>query len=314
MIINEYIYVDVARVESYFLQVSDPVKYEKVPIWKVAFGISGPKVEGTQNQNGREFTQHEKIVKLAVCLSESKSNDFCLQRLKARRALLPLTITSQKDKSLAMWICWEEKYPGFGYLIEDYHNDDKKRSDWSGRTALQMLFSDIAMEQIEKSNTELTKNKEAAEWEFKLSSPAPKNYDERVNLINAYCIKHNILNHPLIIDTFSNHDDTFSCKATSDRKKFNIDMIGDVEYYNESARNTLKIERNLERELAYQFATTPFTLLKEWGATIAEEREIDVLYRIRDTMIESSVSGGQGAVIGYPIVIAASPSTLIADE
>jgi hypothetical protein len=61
----EYLYVDERRLDAYFEQISSPVKYEKIPTWRVGLQIAGPSVEGVQARPSRPFTTHEKI--RAVC-------------------------------------------------------------------------------------------------------------------------------------------------------------------------------------------------------------------------------------------------------
>jgi hypothetical protein len=101
----EYLYVDTPRLDRYYDQISSPVQYDKVPVWKVAFGLAGPSVEATQQRSGRAPSLHEKIQKfidyvqdhdLAGCertslFSHRKPNadrPFIVESITARRAHL----------------------------------------------------------------------------------------------------------------------------------------------------------------------------------------------------------------------------------
>jgi hypothetical protein len=41
--LSEYLYIDRKRLEMYFEQMSSPVTYDKVSVWKVALGLLVPK-------------------------------------------------------------------------------------------------------------------------------------------------------------------------------------------------------------------------------------------------------------------------------
>lgn len=314
MKLNEYLFVDGARIDSYFEQISEPVKYDKVPIWKLAFGLGGPKVESTQNRTGRQYTRHEKISEIVRFVKQNGSPEFVLSSFIAQKAFLPPKIAKLKFfAGLSIWICRNNYSSGFAYLIEDFRKEDDEGKEWSGGTALQMLFSEFGGRMEEEMQKTVKSNKGLKEWHIELDKPLPppSDYQGRIDLIDSLCKKLRISNEEIVIDNLHNVDDYCSGKASSGKYKFQIQLIGESYVFKKSAWNQMIVNRDFSREAAYLFATNPIELLSLWGAKIAEERKIDVLYRIRHTLIENSVSEGQDALIGYPIVIASTPSSLV---
>lgn len=57
----EYIYVDDARLDSYFEQAANPVAYDNVPTYQGTVGLTGPTVTVGAQRYPRPFTRHEKV-------------------------------------------------------------------------------------------------------------------------------------------------------------------------------------------------------------------------------------------------------------
>ena len=53
MSLIEYIYIDKSRIDGYFEQISDPVRYDKVPVWNASLGLTGPRAEASQTRQGQ---------------------------------------------------------------------------------------------------------------------------------------------------------------------------------------------------------------------------------------------------------------------
>lgn len=141
----EYLYVDGARLDHYFEQISGPVTFEKVPTFGGSVALTGPSVSASQTAHGREFTRYEKIVALEAHLSKGgylgtdrpelmRSHGtepvFRSEICKATRALIP-----NDQAPLALWICdppdvqdAKGLIPGPLYLIENFRSAD---TDWS---------------------------------------------------------------------------------------------------------------------------------------------------------------------------------------
>src|SRR5262245_35625185 len=71
----EYLYVDDTRLDSYIEQIGPPVTYDKVPVWKAEFGLTGPKAAASQERHARTPTRHEKIVTLLDHLEQENLID-----------------------------------------------------------------------------------------------------------------------------------------------------------------------------------------------------------------------------------------------
>lgn len=164
--IIEYLYIDQARLNSYFEQISDPVAYDKVPHWKVALGLTGPKTEAMQARPGRAYTRHEKLKKLLTYLKDRRQlstrrlahlldeeTQFTIESMDARRAHIPARKGIPNFDGLNIWVSPKSDPqpklyefvpdPGALFLIEDYQCDDD--NIWwdviSGYSSLLILVS-----------------------------------------------------------------------------------------------------------------------------------------------------------------------------
>ena len=151
MTFAEYIYIDKRRLNSYFEQISPPVKYDKVSAWSIEVGLTGPKGQGTQARMGRPFTEHEKITLLFGDLTRHSTEHlpnvmdavrrswpgdwagFAFESLKTRRVVLPRGDITLDFGDIAVWVCepttrWVRDlttthYSGtalWRHLVEDY--------------------------------------------------------------------------------------------------------------------------------------------------------------------------------------------------
>jgi hypothetical protein len=84
MSLVEYLYVDEKRLDSYFEQISSPVAYDKVPVWKAGLSVTTLGADATQSRFPRPFTTYEKIAKVKEYL---ESNDLVgtLSHLRSSR-------------------------------------------------------------------------------------------------------------------------------------------------------------------------------------------------------------------------------------
>jgi hypothetical protein len=69
---QEHIYIDKRRLDSYIEQVRSPLTTDKIPMWNVELSLTGPKVGGTQQRPVRPLTTHEKLTCLLDHLREKK--------------------------------------------------------------------------------------------------------------------------------------------------------------------------------------------------------------------------------------------------
>jgi hypothetical protein len=164
-VLTEYLYCDKQRLDSYFEQISNPVAYDKVPIWKAALGITGPSVEGTQSRPGRPFTLHEKVQKIVSHLRANKFLDpgraapsskasFLVEAMSAQRAAIPPNKEVTGFPGLNVWVSVEsdtdarqrgelntQKNSGALFFLEDFHkcDDDEPPMHFSSYSWLALL-------------------------------------------------------------------------------------------------------------------------------------------------------------------------------
>jgi hypothetical protein len=159
--ITDYIYINTARLDAYFEQISSPVAYDKVPSFNVRLSLTGASVGGTQSKQGRQFTTHEKISRLLEHIRKhdqlidtpfvggSDSQPFLLESFYARKVFIPpkmddLQTPEWLKKGLNFWISTGAAERSWGvpngriYLLEDIKNPDQMDSV-SSWTALSML-------------------------------------------------------------------------------------------------------------------------------------------------------------------------------
>jgi hypothetical protein len=149
--LREYLYIDRARLDSYFEQISTPVTYDKVPIWKTAIALTGPSAEGQQARFARPFTQHEKIQRVREYL-HGNTWPFATLVGTASRVTVPANAGYSRLRGLALWVAREANNrddPKTVCLLEDYKRDpdpDDPVYDGSIYSALVVLLTDMALQ------------------------------------------------------------------------------------------------------------------------------------------------------------------------
>jgi hypothetical protein len=153
----EYLYIDKNRVNSYFDQIETPLKFDKMPEWKVEFGLPYiAKVAGNQSSFARPWTMEEKIRAIIKNLQENNHIEYERQNAKterikefrfevcsARKVFITPDDSKPSDfKGLNIWISPAQRSgPGMLFLIEDYQcNDTFVVSMPSGYSALLTLM------------------------------------------------------------------------------------------------------------------------------------------------------------------------------
>jgi hypothetical protein len=152
MPLREYLYIDEKRLDSYAEQIGSPVTFDKTPVWKVMFGLTGPSVEGQQQRPGRARSTTEKIDLLMKYLEKQKNvdldeeNPFSFGTYRAVKVILPIN----EDK-LALWVS-EHDYeaPRSSYssrrllflIQDDGINEDTRPGHFSNYSALMAFFEE----------------------------------------------------------------------------------------------------------------------------------------------------------------------------
>jgi hypothetical protein len=191
----EYLYIDEARLDRYFEQISSPVAYDKVPIWKAALGLAGPKAEATQARPGRPFTTHEKVAEfvkhlekhkltlphrprdpsdlIALDMSQEDEKPYRSERMTARRCHIAAKKDDSGSQSLNIWVSLEPDEPqsedfapiGALFLIEDFRGDEGVLNFISGYSSLLQLTEELHWD-IEVTDLDLFSKQDEAEKRF----------------------------------------------------------------------------------------------------------------------------------------------------
>lgn len=327
-LIAEYLFIDEERLNSYFEQVSSPIKYEKVATLGIELSLTGPKATGTQSRPSRPFTTHEKIqtvfdnvpiFRLQGAEEEDRGEPFQFATFRGFRAFIPPKANKAETfKGLAIWVCKlvEDDSETFDfYLIEDLPGGERAPQGWSGRSALWMLFDEVGEQVInetaisldvsEPSDAEKIKimARHGAFDEIRSSSTLGMMEMIRQEMKTAGMKVSDVLSE----GGFSNFGTRLSYELRDGALRYKCEVIRPRT--NDPADPTLiALTRDRAMESAGRFASDPISLLAEWGAEVGPIQEFDALYRVRHTLIEDSMPDHHFKLIGYPIFIAEHPS------
>ena len=168
-LLNEYLYIDHKRLDSYAQQLDSVKKVVKLPSWKAKLGLTGPSIEGTQSSQLESINDHEKIACVIDKLGLSDMPDavwetdgvlwdgpqFVLETHTAIRVTFPgfsvdnflgMKVSSPVEvPPLAVWICENKTALGYNirhtYLLEGLREDDRSIvMGCSSGTAFSMLL------------------------------------------------------------------------------------------------------------------------------------------------------------------------------
>ena len=203
--LEEYLYVDDKRLDSYVEQIGSFVTYDKAPVYNVNLSLAGPGVGAVQQRFQRPLSRHEKIVKLLDYLEKgeflgqgrlsdreeatamyrppAKAKVFRLETCEAARVLIP-SINSPESRTvrqeLNLWFsdrhhagsirreCLDYLLrPAQLLLIVGFHKDDYAAhfEAWSAYSALESLRRELSGELPETMLRQLTTEKP---WESSL--------------------------------------------------------------------------------------------------------------------------------------------------
>lgn len=280
MSLIDYLYVDDKRLGAYIEQIGPPVTYDKVPVWKAEFGLTGPKAATSQERPGRAMTRHEMIVKLLRHLEENNlmdttreparhlwdgtdRNDFVYETCAASKVIIP----PKPDAQLRGLVLWISSAPPLRTRTPD-NKLPEKVSGSCLRPGMLCLFEDFQ------------KGDESPYSGFHVSA-----YTVLESIILA--IGENTQT-PIVSDLFVK-------RGQRHRQTHRLEVWDQAALYME------------------EFVKDPVAMLENAGCRAARPRNIRVLYRIREFgpeagEYEQSVSRGVNpstSVFGYPIFIAA---------
>ena len=171
--LEEYLFVDRARVLNYAEQIGAAMSTEKRPQWKVGLSLTGPSVEGQQTASARAATNHEMITALVDYLKKDESllshrpasdkdaakAPFVLETMKARKIIFRCDKASSPGgiSEVAVWVSNPLEKPNtnaknddrykprgmFVYLLEGYWEGEPSFHAFSTFTALNVLLKGL---------------------------------------------------------------------------------------------------------------------------------------------------------------------------
>jgi hypothetical protein len=294
---EDYLYVDDRRLNSYVEQIGSPVTYDKSRGFTFSIGLTGPSASGSQQTHPRPLTQHEKLTRFLTHLKENdllgdgrltygqalsgNARAYQLEVCDAVKVFIPPASPEQlvpKDSSI----------PDFStpFLREDPLEFDRRvrRREAEDRRAL-----------LEGARAEIAGFGGLDIWISQLPEAERKDPKGRGQLL-------------LIVG--SQKDDTVigAFSAFSSLTWLFRSLSGDLR------RSVLHSALNEWRSgsppspLEKSFLADPVATLLSLGALDSGPRTIETLYRVRDAIIykETDDRDDRIATIGYPIFIASS--------
>jgi len=299
MTIQDYIYVDEKRLDSYVEQIASPEVTVKTPVWTFGLSLAGPKVQGVQQQTSRNRTQSEKIELLLKHLSAHKElaegriqnisyfNHPPVFRIETCSVVSvyvpPLRPRETGPDALTLWISADSPYRLF--LLQDFQkSDDTAFNARSGYSSLLLIYQEVISRSrkyqdsfvSELRNQELKRLRRLPQWQ------------------------------PHVPTT------RFGSSVSKPFEILNPEMRNPEAIFEEADRQVERqlnqyfpLRNPLDAELQQRFAIDPISVLTEMGAEIGGHRNIKTLYRVRDVHMESLPGEQKPAIItfGYPIFV-----------
>ena len=303
MELEEYLYVDDRRLDTYVDQIGSPVTFEKVPVWSAKLALTGLEAAGTQQRHPRSLTRAEKITRLLNYLGEKGLLGD--GRFTGREAFSPLAQPFRLETCEAVKLlippasaeALEPEDPGLAdelFLVDEFFDIKagrdpselrrrrerflrqeresrlaRRREQLAGFDGINIWFSD--RHQRDSSNSE-------RRGQLVLIAGFAKDDDAGFGAWSAYSALRGLFN-----------------ELRSDLKKTVLHTVSD-----EIAVNSLS-------SFEQRFLTDPLSALQSVGVKVGSYRVIKVLYRVRDAVLYQDLRNNaeEIATIGYPIFVTA---------
>jgi hypothetical protein len=316
MALAEYLYIDRTRLDSYFQQLSSPTAFEKVPSWKVSLSLAGPGVEGAQSQFARPYTDHEKIKAVLDHLHASSNirppefnscPTFVFESLDAIPVRIPIQPgTTLGRDAITLWVAEPKDINGgYRFLIENFAPSDAEPSPISSFSCLQILLDecgesigDFFSRNVDQYALDVPHDQVITSTGGAFEGLLPLSQ----RTLDAISITLTLAKIPP--DSFR----VIGCLPYENEQHFWV-AIGDRRYRLQYRGQAATVSRQPRTELSTMLAAKPISLLSSWGAKIGTKREIDALYRVRQSLKEARVlPRDRITTVGYPIFLVAHPS------
>jgi hypothetical protein len=299
--LRDYLYVDEPRLDTYVKHFSSTTVFEKVPIWKVVFKLTGPSVEGTQERPARQLSVGEKVELLLDYLKKEKLVDhgrigrdtysfsqnervFRLETCQVVSVIVPPNESATPPfKGLKMWVSERDERgePNLLILLGDFNRDDEPSFYTMSRYSALLALADegYGLKQAYESAgvgpfADLRREKDEL-----VREEAEAKIREARDLAGAKYGRRNF------------EDFVPTAGFSTERKRL------------------LEAESRLSEEnLREEFSKHPVELLKRLAARTGARQRVETLYRVRSAMYD--IAGPDSIVtIGYPIFISSAGVT-----
>jgi TIR domain len=283
---NDYIYIDRRRLNSYSEQLGKSPVSEHEAIVRLIKSL-----KPLRRDLQRRFT------------TEGWRNPFVLGRLRARRAYFSRRFAGLEDGGgLGLWIA-----NGL-YLIEDPAQQSNDPAEFfSGYSALRILLGELGARahfidaQPDSQGTRRTVEL-APDYYPKFWKQSKLGMQDMLSEIMQATLPQ--LRGTAKIGRCSFNDSGASMEVDFGEECFDVEITykpgRDAQ---RPQRTELILVEDPGRALELRFSKDPVNFLQTYHAKVAPERDIDILFQVRTVVPDGTV--------GYPVVIAAAPSTLI---
>jgi hypothetical protein len=322
MPLADYLFVDEARLDSYFEQISSPLTFEKKPTWKAGVSLSGPVAEGSQSVIPRPHTRHEKICTVLEYLKQnlelrnpeqSHAASFGFESLNATPVHIPLrTDAKSKQDYLNLWVGTPTTVVGgYRFLLEGFSGkDDQRPAVLSAFSCLQAMLDefgetlrDFVLTNINNaSQGNEVKRLDNVLWDAFNRGVALS--PETGTLISRELERAGIpLTSPAVVIDSLQGIDIKSFLVAIDKKRYTLTMTP----------LEVTIKRDRFEEANALLISEPLPLFAKWGAKLGEQRPVDAFYRIRragrdaENLAPVLRHVPNVRVVGYPILLTAHP-------
>jgi hypothetical protein len=291
--LEEYLYVDDKRLDTYADQIGSPLTFEKVPVWTASISLTGPKADGKQERHARPLTRSEKIGRLMDYLTkedrlgsgrlgaEVRSGAerlFRLETCKAAQVIIP----PLSDEDLV---------PEVSEDVREHRVARGRRSGWL-ETSRRQTQLNIRERQLAKARRRLAAFKGLSIWYSGRPESGPAGTTKAGPLFL-------VVGYP-----WDDQSHFGTCSAYSALAAL-LEALG-------SERDMTAL-RDVRAEgpssgsgFTQLFLRDPLRALEDAGADMVGWRDVKCLYRVRDAVLyrEPSDDAEAIATIGYPIYIA----------
>lgn len=288
----DIIYVDEARLKQHVERIAEPMKYVKVPIWKVELGLLGPKVSGQQDRLARPLTRDEKIELLGRYLLSN--NELGQGRLTDR------SIFSRRERVFREETCRATKVrlpvaspealvPRPREVVDDdLHFGPRIRNRRPGQDLAEFKREGKRRwyeNELTRVGKELLGFEGINVWISDVSAAQPASL--------------------FLIEDFSGTDEsTYRAVSAYSAMVVMFDELArefkKTILFSLASSNAL---RNPESEFQKRFVSDPIGALTGVGGRVMTTRNINVVYHIRATVLYTNDGRETVGTIAYPIVI-----------